>query len=325
MENESKLRLLYTGEILLRQTDEDHPLSTSQIIDILRDEYGVSAHRTTVANDVDALREFGYDICKIESTQNKFFVANRDFEMPELRLLMDAVASSKFMTEKKRKKLEAKICTLASAPQAAELKSSIYVEPPAKADNEKIYYIIDTINEAIRLGKKIAFQYFHYDANKCRALKNNGEVYLFSPYTLVWNGDFYYAVGFSDKHGDIGSFRVERIADIPQILEENSVPQPEDFEISGYLRTLFRMFNSEEREISLICRNETMDSVIDHFGLDIPVVRCGENHFSTKVVAHVSPIFFRWVFGFGGDIIIEGPDEVKEMYMEMLKSALEKN
>ncbi len=324
MENESKLRLLYTGKILFQLTDENNPLSTVQIIDILKDEYGISAHRTTVAKDVDILREYGVDICKIESTQNKYFIANREFEMPELRLLMDAVASSKFMTDKKRRKLEAKISKLASVSQAAELKSSIFIGQPTKTDNEKIYYIIDTINEAIRLSKKISFQYFQYDANKCRVLKNDGEEYVFSPYTLVWNGDFYYAVGYSDKHGDMGSFRVERIADIPQILSEDATVHPQDFDITGYLKTLFRMYNSEEIEVSLLCHNDTMNSVIDHFGIDIPVVKCGEDYFSTKVIAPASPIFFRWVFGFGGDIRIEGPEEVRNKYSEMLKNALDK-
>ena len=322
MENESKLRLLYTEKILSAFTDEDNPLSTAQIIECLR-EYGISAHRTTVAKDIEILRDFGMDICKIESTQNKYFVGNRDFELPELRLLIDAVASSKFITEKKRQNLEEKIRGLASSGQAAALRSSICTETPDKAENEKIYYIIDVISDAINKSKKIAFQYFHYDKYKNRVLKNDGEVYTLSPYNLVWNGDFYYVVGHSDKHGDIGSFRVERIADIPQILDENAVIRPSDFEISGYLKSLFRMFNGDEKEVRLICEDNTMDSVIDHFGIGIPVEHYGETAFCTTVRVPVTPIFFRWVFGFGGDIRIAAPEDVRKKYCDMLRRALD--
>ncbi|MBQ7836777.1 MAG: WYL domain-containing transcriptional regulator [Clostridia bacterium] len=323
MENESKLRLLYTGQILNRRTDEDNPLSIVQIIDILKKDYGISAHRTTVTKDIEALREYGMDVCKIESTQNKYFIGNREFEIPELGLLIDAVASSKFMTDKKRKNLEEKICKLASIYQEDQLKSNMFTELPLKSENEKIYYIIDALNESIRKSKKISFQYFHYDADKRKVLKNNGEVYTFSPYTLVWNGDFYYAVGYSHKHGEIGSFRVERIADIPQILEEDAIKPPEDFDLSVYLKNLFRMYNSEEKEVQLICKNHTMDSIIDHFGINVPVSKCDDSTFCATVTAHVSPIFFRWIFGFAGDITIAGPEDVCNKYKEMLKNALE--
>lgn len=324
MENESKLRLLYIGKILHRYTDEENPLSIVQIVEMLEKEYGLSAHRTTVTKDIDVLREYGMDVCKIESTQNKYFIGERDFEIPELALLIDAVASAKFMTKKKRDRLENKICRLASVYQEELLRSSTCAELPLKSENEKIYYIIDTINKAVNESKKISFQYFHYDAHKQRVLKNNGEVYKFSPYTLVRNGDFYYAVGYSHKHEEIGSFRVERIADVPLILDEEAEKPPEDFELSAYLKNLFRMFNGEERSVQLLCNNNTMDSVIDHFGIDVPVSKYNDDSFIASVNAPVSPIFFRWIFGFDGDISILGPGDVQEKYKAMLNNALDK-
>ncbi len=323
MENESKLRLLYTARILNELTDENNPLSTVQIIDILKERYGISTHRTTVAKDMEILREYGIDIYKIESTQNKYFVANREFELPELRLLIDAVESSKFITEKKSKKLIAKIAKLASVNQSAMLRSTLCTEPRLRPANEKIYYIIDAVHEAINKGKRVAFQYFYYDENKCRCLKHDGEFYVFSPYTLVWNGDYYYMVGYSEKHKEIGCFRVDRVADVPQIMDEDAIAPPAEFEVSRYLKTVSRMYNSEERDVELICDNSTMDSLIDHFGVDIPVSKYNENAFKTTVRTAVSPIFMRWVFGFSGEIRIVGPADVKTKYAKMVRCALE--
>ena len=196
---ETKPRILYLKKILEERTDEEHPLSTTQLINILADEYGISAHRTTVAKDIAALQEFGIDIVVIHSTQSKYFVASRKFELPELKLLIDAVESSKFITTKKSDALIEKIHTMTSPGQVSKLKRNNYAVKRVKPDNEQIYYITDAINDAINAGKQISFQYYDYTGLKKKVLKNKGEVYKFSPYKLLWNGDNYYVLGYSDR------------------------------------------------------------------------------------------------------------------------------
>lgn len=200
---ETKPRILYLQKILLERTDEENPLSTTQLINILNDEYGISAHRTTVTKDIAALQEFGMDIVTIHSTQSKYFVASRKFELPELKLLIDAVESSKFITKKKSETLIEKIHTMTSPGQVAKLKRNNYVVNRIKPDNEQIYYIIDAINDAINAGKKISFQYYDYTGLKKKVLKNKGEVYKLSPYKLLWCRDYYYVLGYSEKKSKV--------------------------------------------------------------------------------------------------------------------------
>ena len=218
---ETKPRILYLKKILEERTDEEHPLSTTQLINILNDEYGISAHRTTVTKDIAALQEFGMDIVTIHSTQSKYFVASRKFELPELKLLIDAVESSKFITKKKSETLIEKIHTMTSPGQVAKLKRNNYVVNRIKPDNEQIYYIIDAINDAINAGKQISFQYYDYTGLKKKVLKNKGEVYKLSPYKLLWCGDYYYVLGYSEKKSKVINFRVDRIASKPEILDKD--------------------------------------------------------------------------------------------------------
>lgn len=225
---ETKPRILYLKKILEERTDEEHPLSTTQLINILNDEYGISAHRTTVTKDIAALQEFGMDIVTIHSTQSKYFVASRKFELPELKLLIDAVESSKFITKKKSETLIEKIHTMTSPGQVAKLKRNNYVVNRIKPDNEQIYYIIDAINDAINAGKQISFQYYDYTGLKKKVLKNKGEVYKLSPYKLLWCGDYYYVLGYSEKKSKVINFRVDRIASKPEILDKDIIPMPDD-------------------------------------------------------------------------------------------------
>lgn len=220
---ETKPRILYLQKILLERTDEENPLSTTRLINILNDEYGISAHRTTVTKDIAALQEFGIDIVTIHSTQSKYFVASHKFELPELKLLIDAVESSKFITKKKSETLIEKIHTMTSPGQVAKLKRNNYVVNRIKPDNEQIYYIIDAINDAINAGKQISFQYYDYTGLKKKVLKNKGEVYKLSPYKLLWCGDYYYVLGYSEKKSKVINFRVDRIASKPEILDKDII------------------------------------------------------------------------------------------------------
>ena len=211
MNIESKLRPICIAKILLERTDEDHVLTTNELIDILEREYHISAHRTTVGDDIQVLAQAGLDVDMIKSTQNKYRVLSRTFDLAEIKLLIDAVESSKFITEKKSESLIKKLQKQASIHSADALKRNLKACSRFKPDNEEVFYIADTVNEAINAGKKIAFQYYDYNAQKEKTLKNSGQEYIFSPYYPVWDGDCYYMVGYSEKHQNIGNFRMDRI------------------------------------------------------------------------------------------------------------------
>ena len=320
---ESKPRILYIQKILLERTDEENPLSTTQLINILNDEYGISAHRTTITKDIAALQEFGMDIVVIHSTQSKYFVASRKFELPELKLLIDAVESSKFITNKKSDALIEKIHTMTSAGQVAKLKRNNYVVNRIKPDNEQIYYIIDSINAAINSGKQISFQYYDYTGLKKKVLKNKGEVYKLSPYKLLWCGDYYYVLGYSEKQGKVINFRVDRIATIPEILAKDIISMPEDFDIENYTKEVFFMFSGERVQVDLRCDNSLMKTMVDRFGEDVTTLAYDMTTFRIQTEVSASQTFFGWVFGFGGKVQILGPESVKEQYRQMIAKAEE--
>lgn len=323
MDNDAKLRPLYLAKILYEQTDEDHYLTTAQLMRILKEEYNIKSHRQTIKADIDLLKQFGIEIEEVKSTQNRYNVYGRKFDLPELRLLIDAVASSKFITHSRSADLVEKIGSLASAHSADLVRRNVTCEGRIKPDNEKGYLIVDVINQAINENKKISFQYFRYNVRKEKKLKNNGEPYVITPLHLVWNGDYYYMVGVYDYKQRLGSFRVDRIAKSPTILKEEGTPAPEGFNINEYINTTFRMYNSEHVEVELVCDNDVMDSIIDRFGEDVTTYANDLNSFRAVVNIAVSHIFYSWVFGFGGKVKIKGPENVKEKYYEMVRSALD--
>ena len=315
---ESKPRILYLLRILEQYTDEEHPLTTKQLIEMLNEKYGISTYRTTIAKDVVALQEFGVDIVVVHSTQCKYFIGSRQFELPELKLLIDAVESSKFITSKKSDALIKKIHMLTSNEQLKKLKRNNYVSGRIKPNNEQIYYIVDTINDAINEGKQISFQYYEYTGLKEKVLKNKGEVYTVSPYHLVWNDDYYYVVGYSEKREKIVTFRVDRIASQPDILSADAVPAPEDFDIAEFTKQVFYMYDGEAVLVDLKCDNSLMKTMVDRFGEDITTLVYDENSFKVTVEVSTSPTFFGWIFGFGGKVQILSPESVKEEYRQMI-------
>lgn len=321
MENDSRVRLLRILQIL-QDTDEQHPISTAQIAAALRERFGIETYRITLQKDIAALEAAGYDVVTIRTTQNKYYLASRAFELPELKLLIDAVESSKFITEKKSRALVEKLTALAGSHQAGEFKRNISISDRIKPKNEQIYYIMDVINEAINRRRKISFFYFAFDGDKRQKLKNDGEKYVFSPYTLTWNGDFYYVVGFSDKHGKVATFRVDRIYSVPKLLEEKAVPRPKDYTIADFSEKAFRLFDKEHAVVTLLCEDGMMNTVIDHFGNRVRTQRVDETHFRAEAEVALSPTFYSWVFEFGGGIRIEAPQHVKEAYHERLCAAL---
>ena len=314
MKNESQYGLLLLQRYLYEHTDDQHPASVADILAFWQ-EHGIQAGRKSVYSAIEVLQSSGMDIVCVKSTQNRYFVGERLFELPELKLLVDAVESSRFITEKKSTALIKKLGHLTSTAQAEQLNRRIYMGGTPKPENESIYYNVDTIHNAVQKKQQITFQYFEYTPKKEKILKHDGYKYRFSPYAMIWNRDCYYAVGWSEKHGKIAQFRVDRMTAV-EPLEQTAV-QTLDFDPAEYVRKVFGMYPDDLCTVKLLCDNEVMRSVIDRFGENVRTETVDEQHFRATVEVAPSPPFFSWIFTFGGKIRIISPLTVLEEMRDM--------
>lgn len=311
---EGQHRLFLLLQLLLEQTDEVHSVSSGDVLQFWASN-GIPANRKNVYSDIQLLMDFGLDVICVRSAQNRYCIGSRLLELPELKLLVDAVESSHLITEKKSAALIEKLGHLTSRHNAALLNRPVYMDGTAKPDNEAVYYAIDAIQTAIHEQRAISFQYFEYTPKKEKVLKHKGYRYGFSPYALIWNRDFYYAVGWSEKHGKLAQFRVDRMT----AIWESDAPYTADpsFDPASYIREVFGMYHDSPRRVTLLCENSAMRSVIDHFGEDVATEVVDANHFRAAVDVAPTPPFFSWVFTFGGAIRIEGPEEVLAKMQDM--------
>ena len=314
MKNESQYGLLLLQQYLYEHTDDRHPVSVADILAFWQ-QHGIQAGRKSVYTDIELLQNAGMDIVCVKSSQNKYFVGQRLFELPELKLLVDAVESSRFITEKKSTALIKKLGHLTSTAQAEQLNRRIYMGGTPKPENESIYYNVDTIHNAVQKKQQITFQYFEYTPKKEKILKHDGYKYRFSPYAMIWNRDCYYAVGWSEKHGKIAQFRVDRMTAVEPL--EHTAVQTLDFDPAEYVRKVFGMYPDNLCTVELLCDNEVMRSVIDRFGENVWTETVDEQHFRATVEVAPSPPFFSWVFTFSGKIRIVSPAAVLEEMRDM--------
>lgn len=324
MENITRLRLLYLYRILVEKTDVDHKMSTVQLQNALKDKYSIESNRISLGRDLKTLCDLDFPIEMTRSTQNWYYYIGMPFENAELKLLIDAVSSSKFISESRSNELIRKLCQLTNFPGKELLHRHTFISGRVKSRNSGGYYIVDTIMRAIDEKKKITFKYTEYDIHKKKVLRNDGKPYVFSPYTLMWDGDFYYVVGFSESHNKVQSFRLDHIDGTPNITNEKIVPEPADFNVSDFSKQVFRMFSTDKPEnVTLLCEGRMMGYLIDQFGIDVSTTPAGKDCFRACVKVCPSPTFFRWVFGFDGAIKIESPAAVREKYREMLEKQVE--
>lgn len=309
-----KAKLLILRQLLLERGDEDQPIPTPVLIEALARQ-GISAERKSIYRDMEILREFGLDVQFKKGKDAGWFIGQREFELPELKLLVDAVESSRFITAKKSERLIEKLGKLTSESHARQLDRHIYMDGTAKPENECIYYSVDEIHNAIQKKRQITFQYYEYTPQKEKILKHNGYRYQFSPYALIWSRDCYYAVGWSEKHGKIAQFRVDRMTAV-EPLEHTAVQTP-DFDPAEYVRKVFGMYPDNLCTVELLCDNEVMRSVIDRFGENVQTETVDEQHFRATVEVAPSPPFFSWVFTFSGKIRIVSPAAVLEEMRDM--------
>ena len=313
-----RLKILYLYKIMLEQTDENHHITMSEIISQL-ELYGISAGRKALYEDIEALRTFGLDIKQLKGNTSGYLVASREFELPELKLLADAVTSSRFLTEKKSNELLRKIEGLASKYEAKQIQRQVFVANRVKAMNERIYINVDTIQRAISEGKKISFKYFDYDLNKKKKYRDGLRVC--SPYALSWDDERYYLISYYEKYQKITNFRIDRMESV-EILEEVSEPKPKDFNVAEYIKSSFSMFSGEAEEVKLRFDNSLINTVIDRFGNDITLIPDGDNNFTVRVKVKAESPFFGWLFQFVDRVEIVEPFELKRKYIELIENVL---
>ena len=310
-ESSQKLKLLYVMRYLVRSSDEAHPVTVQQIIDFLGGE-GIPAERKSIYDDVEALRRFGLDILQVKiGRQSGYYVGSREFELPELKLLVDSVQSSKFITHKKTLSLIHKIESLASVYEAQLLSRQVYVKNRIKTMNESIYYNVDEIHTGIARDRQIRFRYFDYTVQKERRFRRDGGYYVVSPFALTWDDENYYLVAYDSAAAMIKHFRVDKMLDIG-ILDE-----PRDgresfaaLDMAEYAKKVFGMFSGREERVRMRFDNQLVGAVLDRLGREAMLVPDGESHFTVTAQVEVSPQFFAWVSGFGRLAQILGPDHV---------------
>ncbi|MDL2248459.1 WYL domain-containing protein [Tyzzerella sp. OttesenSCG-928-J15] len=308
-----KSRILHLLRYLETQTDEAHPATIADMTAHLGS-LGIKADRRSVSSDIEQLMEFGVDIVCNTGKRYEYFIGDRAFELPEVKLLVDAVHAARFISPRKSEALIRKLTALVGTHQADELLLHTYMAD--KSTNEKMYITADLLRTAIAGEKQIRFKYYDYTKDKRRAFKHKGRVYSFSPYGLIWNDDSYYAAGYSESHGKIVTFRVDRIA-VPELTDIPAMPRPEGFDMSAYASSVFRMYDGPMREVTLKCKNGLMNNIIDRFGEEVSTEVIDSKHFAARVNVSVSRTFYGWVFSFGGGIHILAPADIAEGYRRM--------
>lgn len=314
-----KLKLLYLMKILMEKTDEEHTLTVPQMIEELG-KYGISAERKSIYDDLDYLQLFGLDLCSRKTKTHDYFIASRDFELPELKLLVDSVQSSKFITHKKSMELISKIEKLTSTHNAKKLHRQVHVSNRVKTFNETIYYNVDKIHEAIAANKQITFKYFEMNVDKKKVYRKNGDLYTESPVALSWDDENYYLITYKQKYDNYTHYRVDKMECI-EITEDDRILSEEPFDLSEYSKGTFGMFGGEETEVSIKFENELVGVILDRFGRDARIVKADENHFICTVKVSVSPHFLSWIISFGDRAKILSPEHViDDMYELILKA-----
>jgi len=317
-----KLKLLYLLKMLNEKTDENNTMTINDMIAEL-ERYGITAERKSIYDDLEALRHYGLDITMQKTKTTDYYVASRVFELPELKLLVDAVQCSKFVTHKKSNELIKKIESLASRKQAQSLQRQVFVTNRVKTINESIYYNIDSLHLAIAQNKKVTFKYFDYDIRKEKVFRKNGGKYTVSPYGLSWDDENYYLITFSTKYDGFTHYRVDRMTNIDLIEEERDpLPDKKQFDIAEYTKKVFNMFNGDEVMVNLQLDNSLVNAVVDRFGKDIQIGKVDDDNFNIWIKVAVSSTFFAWISQFGNKVKILSPQNVREQYKQILKDIL---
>lgn len=317
-----KLKMLYIVDILKEYSDEDCPVTATEICEHLA-EYGVKAERKAIYDDIDQLIYYGYDIVKTRGKRSGYFLASREFELPEIYLLTDAVQAADFITPKKTRELVKKLESMMSRQQARKRENSIYVSYRHKCDNEEIYISIDTLRSAIENRKKVSLKYHTRQIGEDRKITVREKEFTVSPYALLWTDDHYYLICNNEKYDNLMHLRLDRM----RTVRETELPfrhfsevsaYKEQFDIADYSAKNFNMFSGELSEIELSCNAEILEQVIDRFGDGIHIIGVENGRFSFRIQGLVSNGLVGWIMQFGGDIEVVSPESLRDMIKEKI-------
>lgn len=318
----NKLKILYIMKILLEKSDDRNKLTIKDIISELR-KYGIEAERKSIYSDIELLQHYGIDIICTKGRENKYNIGSRNFELAELKLLVDSVQSSKFITQEKSKKLIKKLSAECSKHEAKLLNRHVYVHNRVKTMNENVLYNIDTIHNAINENKQIRFKYYSYTLDKKFAPRRNGDDYIVSPYELAWAEDNYYLIGYYTRRNDINHFRVDRMKNVEIIdTERFMMEKNKDFDLACYMSKHFDMYGGDEEQVEILFDKSLIDVVIDRFGTDVPIYKEDDNHFRVRVTIATGPTFMSWLFTFGNKAKILSPKKLVNEMKERVEMVL---
>lgn len=315
---EKKTIILQLLKILQEETDRDH------IIDATKLGERLECNRKTVYANVEALRDFGIDIEQVKGSNPGYYIEERDFALPELKLLVDAVQASKFITTRRSEELIGKLEKLTNRDNARLLHRDVFIYNRPKTANQGIFNNVDFIHTAMREGKRIGFQYCEWNVKKQLVPRHAGERYDVSPWSLTWDDENYYLVGFDEKDQKIKHYRVDKMQHMSMIEQPRSGKETfEHFDLGAYSKKTFGMYGGRDADVTLRCENRLIGVILDRFGTETMIVPDGPDAFRAHVLVSVSPQFYGWVTGIGAGIRIEGPADVKREYAEHLAGVLQ--
>ena len=318
------LKSFYILQILMERTDEEHPLSASALVKVLEKEYQIHVNRSTVYSEIRKISDAGVDIVHQEARPSGYYVGSRQFELAELKLLVDAVQSSKFITLKKSDQLIRKLETLCSRDQAKQLSSQVTIYNRSKTPNETIYYNVDRIHSAIFLNHQITYQYVEWTMDKKTVPRHDGAYYNVSPLHLIWDDENYYLIAYDERSCMVRHYRVDKMRDI--VIQEDLRSREaleEKIDVAAFSRKTFGMFSGVDAKVQLQGRKHLAGVVLDRFGTDIFMRPLDDESFSATVTVTVSRQFFGWLTAIGSELRLTGPLEVKQQYKEYLKEILQ--
>lgn len=318
-----KFKFTYLMKIMQEKTDDDHGLTMAQIMEEL-EKYGVTAERKSIYTDFSDMEKFGIEIIKETVGRDTFYhVGSREFELAEVKLLIDAIQSSKFITQTKSRELIKKVKGFVSEYQAKQLQRQVYINDRVKTMNESVYYNVDDIHTAIGQNKKIRFKYYKWDINKKLVPRHNGEWFVASPWALTWDDENYYMVAFDDWDGKIKHYRVDKMMRISVEEEKRDGKEAfKNFDMAEYSKATFGMYRGNKTRVKIEFANYMCGVFIDRFGKDISFHPVDDERSELMVDVNVSPQFFGWIFSLGKDVKVTGPDEIVEEMKKYAKDFL---
>ncbi|MGO4943682.1 helix-turn-helix transcriptional regulator [Streptococcus alactolyticus] len=316
-------RIFCLMDILKEETDENHGITLKEIMEKMEDK-GFHVTRQTIPKYLETLGDCGVEVDQEAKAHNTIYYSysDRELSVSDVKILVDAVSSSQFITKNVSQDLINRLVAYTSKFQKKEITTHVQATERIRSTNRQSYSLLYSLIQAIDQNKKIRYKYIDYTPDKEKIEKNNGEIYEVSPYSLAWNDDRYYLIGYSEKHGRIITPRADRMKDLI-VTEEECHPIPEGFDVSQYMNTVVHMYNGETQKVILECDNSKMFSLIDKFGESIETKRISEEKFQAEIEVSVSPTFFSWLFSFGKSMKIVGPEHVKEEYKKMALAILE--